>query len=101
MESQCQCDIPAFATEFQKFLSKVFSEIIFYLPTDDTLVDNLDFVTLTYSLQALKEKIYDFNEKFQIVSEGEIPKLNQEINILMSQDFLWMKAFCKESSLHL
>ena len=90
-----------FATEFQKFLSKVLSEIIFYLPTDDTLVDNSDFVTLTYSLQARKEKIYDFNEKFQIVSEGEIPKLNQEINTLMSQDFLRMKVFCKESSLHL
>jgi len=90
-----------FSSNFQKYLAKVLSLLIIYLPIDDKIVDTLDFVSLTQPLSVFKEKVLSFNDQFRIIPAEQIPELSDEINLIMNQDILWMKALCKESSLYL
>jgi len=75
--------------------------LVHYLPVGDKTIDPLDFVTLVHPLPILKEKILNINNTFAIISSEQIPDLVDEINSLKSQEELWMRVVCKESSLHL
>jgi len=90
-----------FAEVLKKFLSKVLSLLVHYLPVGDKTIDSLDFVTLVHPLPILKEKILNINNTFAIISSEQIPDLVDEINSLKSKEKLWMRVVCKESSLHL
>jgi len=89
-----------FTEYFQKYLARLLSFMIFYLPIEDRIVKALDFLNLTQSISELKENILYFNERFSIIPPQQTPDLFEEINLLSSQDKVWMKPLCKESALH-
>ena len=90
-----------FTETFQKYLAKLFSFMIFYLPVDDKIVKALDFLNLTQPLPILKENILYFNETFSIIPLEKVSDLLEEVNLLDSHEKVWMRSVCKESALHL
>jgi len=90
-----------FANIFQTFLANVLHYLIHYLPFDDKLINNLDFITLNFKPQELKEKILSFNKTFEIIAQDQVKDLCEEISALVSSNIDWARIKSQESTLYL
>jgi len=68
-----------FTSIFYKFIGKILNLLGEYLPLDNSLIDIFDFVELKDNFMVLKEKIKQFNKKFNIIGEENMTKLKEEL----------------------
>ena len=68
-----------FTATFFPFLGKMLNLLAEYLPLEDNILEIIDFIELKEGFSLLKEKIYNFNEKFHIISENEKTLLKTEL----------------------
>ena len=68
-----------FTSIFYKFIRKILNLLGEYLPLDNSLIDIFDFVELKDNFMVLKEKIKQFNKKFNIIGEENMTKLKEEL----------------------
>jgi len=69
---------------FHDFIGKILNLLKKYLPFEDKLVDILDFVEFKDPLPIVKEKLKEFCNYFNLLSEEEKPKLTEELIQLKS-----------------
>ena len=68
-----------FTCIFHNFIGKILNLLIEYLPLNDSLIDILDFVELKDDYPTLKDKVRQFNKKFNIIEEENMIELKEEL----------------------
>ena len=91
-----------FTETFQCYLCETLRLLLKYLPYKSSLINVLDFVTMSAPSKELKQKIITFNNFFEIIGSDQMVYLTNEIGrIITEDDFVWMKKSSKNSSLQL
>ena len=91
-----------FGKVFLDFIAKVLNLLKHYLPFEDVIVSNLDFIALIDSeKKPFMQKIVDFNESFKIIEINDVPKLSLEAMSLCSRIPHYLSLKRVKNSFHL
>lgn len=96
--SESEADV--FATTWKGFLKKIMVLLIEYLPLKDETIEFTDFVNLMHDFGSMKSKVLDFNTKYQIIEEENVPILLKELRNLDTIGFKYFKDQA-DNSIHI